>query len=128
MSEQNVTGKMVAYLRGEGWQVQRVESRLMKGIPDINYCRLDGLEGWIEMKNCKKPPNRLELTPEQFLWLRTRARLNKRVFVVFYVESLKVYGLIKAIQFIKFTANPLLSELEVKYFKDLKQIIADLTE
>lgn len=128
MSEQNITSRLVLHMRKQGFQVQRIESRLMKGIPDINFCSPRGAEGWIEMKNCKKPPSRLELTPEQFLWLRTRATLNHRVYVVFYIESSKAWCLVRATQFKSFTANPLTKDLLIETYRDLEQLFEGMKQ
>lgn len=50
-----------------------------KGVPDVNYCFPDGIEGWVE---CKKTETfRLDISPEQVSWAETRMRRGGRVFI-----------------------------------------------
>lgn len=48
------------------------------GVPDLNFC-IDGVEGWVEMKQTDGWAVTLE--PEQVSWLFRRHRNGGRVFV-----------------------------------------------
>ncbi len=48
------------------------------GVPDSNYC-LDGIEGWVECKQCEHW--RVELRPAQVGWIEQHTAAGGRVFI-----------------------------------------------
>lgn len=66
--------------------IQRFEDKLSGGIPDTNVC-WDGVEFWLEAKYVKDLPKRattkvkVDLRPDQALWLETRQRAGGFCFV-----------------------------------------------
>ena len=78
----------------------RVENPANPGTPDLNCC-LDGIEFWIEFKQVKTLPKRLEtpvftgcLEPHQALWAKLRTRAGGRSYVVGYVEEVNEFFII----------------------------------
>lgn len=70
--------------------LMRVENLVMAGPPDVNGC-YRGVEFWLELKHCDKPPARdstavfrdgVGLRPEQVVWLHRRARHGGRCWVL----------------------------------------------
>ena len=61
------------------WHWQSIESAMTgMGIPDSNFC-YQGLEGWVEFKECQGMMVRI--SPMQIGWLMRRARSGGRCFV-----------------------------------------------
>lgn len=65
---------------------QRIETSTALGVPDVNVCRLDGQECWIELK--VPVQNKIVLRKEQYAWGMRRAKMfNAKVWVaVFQME------------------------------------------
>lgn len=76
---------------GERSDLVRVENSAWPGTPDVSYC-LDGVEGWIELKQVEKwpirpaTPLRVEhFTAQQRAWLTRRSVAGGRVWVLLRV-------------------------------------------
>ena len=54
MSEKQDYNIMKKNLTIKNCRLDRVESMVIAGMPDVNFC-IDGVEGWIEMKSPKEP-------------------------------------------------------------------------
>jgi hypothetical protein len=70
--------------------LDRIENGLAPGIPDVHYC-LDGVSGWIELKNRAEPPKRASsivfsgdhgLRNEQIAWLLRYHHAGGRAFII----------------------------------------------
>ena len=65
--------------RGLPGHWQRIENRVGRGVPDLNYCLDERMEGWVELKavprspkNPSKPVKVSHFTKEQRFWHRER--------------------------------------------------------
>lgn len=50
-----------------------------QGVPDVNFCFPDGVEGWIENKISHGYA--VKISPHQIAWLERRSRVGGRTFV-----------------------------------------------
>jgi hypothetical protein len=62
------------------WQWTAIESPIAPGVPDSEYCTLDGVAGWIEFKAIDADAVRLR--PLQVNWIERRAGRRGRVTIV----------------------------------------------
>ena len=75
---------------GEHLDLQRVESPITPGLPDVNYCSGQGVEGWIELKSGDAPARAATpvfksqhgVSPAQVEWLVRRRRLGGRAWLL----------------------------------------------
>ncbi len=71
----------------------RVENRVERGTPDVNFCLPEGIEGWIELKAVPRWPVRDgplrvdHFTKDQRWWLRKRAKYGGRAGLLLRVDS-----------------------------------------
>jgi hypothetical protein len=65
------------HIPGADWQSVETWST-GQGVPDLNYC-LDGVEGWIELK--QTDANVVDIRPEQIAWAERRTRAGGRVLL-----------------------------------------------
>lgn len=72
--------------------IERIENMVGNGMPDVTFCILPGIEGFIELKWAprwpKDPTVILKLkhfTPQQRIWLRQRTRAGGRCYVLLQV-------------------------------------------
>ncbi len=71
----------------------RVENRVGRGTPDVNYCLPEGTEGWLELKSLGRFPANSDhefrirhFTRQQRFWIRARVRVGGVVAVLLRVE------------------------------------------
>ena len=81
--EQLLYVRIAAALTSSEWDVQRVESTIGRGIPDITACSKEFGEIWIEAKADKKRPR---LRPEQYAWMKRRAHYGGQCCVLIQDE------------------------------------------
>ena len=83
--------------------LQSIEDKYSKGIPDLNYCA-EGTEGWIELKimvgwpameNTPITSALRHLTPEQCNWMRRRTRHGGRTFLFIKIMTTREFMLFK---------------------------------
>ena len=72
--------------------LQRIETAIERGIPDLFYCTPEGVCGWIEGKYADKPVRetskvRLKVSVEQMAWHRSFSRFNGRVYILAKVSK-----------------------------------------
>ena len=73
------------------WQATRIENTTGNGVPDVTYTIVK--HGWIELKYIPKWPVRgptivkLPLRPEQKLWIESRGKLARYVWVICRIED-----------------------------------------
>ena len=72
---------------GNGWDAQRHEDKYSVGIPDVSFGAL-GVNGWIELKACKKwPTNGLpKFTTKQAGWLSSRGNMGGNCFILARID------------------------------------------
>lgn len=73
-------------LESKDVHVQRVETPVGQGVPDVNYCAL-GAEGWLELKAWTRKTRRGQfripnLRPAQLAWLRKRREAGGRAGIL----------------------------------------------
>lgn len=85
MSEANLWNLARKHL--DDFFLQRIETAIERGIPDLFYCSPTGVSGWIEGKYADKPVKetskvRLKISIEQVAWHRSFSRFKGRVFIL----------------------------------------------
>lgn len=86
MSEDGMWARLRPLMRG--LDPQRIENKLDKGVPDVNY-----IHGWIELKQIADWPVRdttivdVDVRTEQRVWLNRRSHMNGRVFLLLHVVA-----------------------------------------
>jgi hypothetical protein len=65
--------------RFPAWQWTAIESPVAPGVPDSEYCTLDGVTGWLEFKQIDA--NAVRLHPMQVNWIERRAGRRGRVTI-----------------------------------------------
>lgn len=78
-------------LGGKSTHIQRIESSVTQGIPDVNYC-INGVEGWLELKSWEKAIGRGDfyvpkLRPQQCAWLHRRSSAGGRALLLCRVSG-----------------------------------------
>lgn len=74
------------------WLATRIESSAGHCIPTVAYT-VDRMHGWLELKYIKEWPKipvtkvALPLRPEQKLWINTRGKLGRNVYVLCKIEN-----------------------------------------
>ncbi len=90
MSEES----MWTYIRtrmGKSWDAQRHEDKNSLGIPDVSY-GINGINGWIELKNIDKYPKRGKIrlthfTREQRFWLKNRQKYGGNCWLLLRIAQ-----------------------------------------
>lgn len=83
--------KSVRPLKAEGLHIQRLESPLTPGCPDVELC-LHGVQAWVELKSAARPkrpstPVAPGVRDDQIRWHRRRAQAKGRAFFLVQVGS-----------------------------------------
>ena len=72
---------------------ERIENRVARGTPDVNFCLPGGFEGWVELKVVSRWPVRggplrtPHFTDDQRWWLRTRTKYGGRAGLLLRVDK-----------------------------------------
>ena len=72
--------------------LQRIETAIERGIPDLFYCTPAVISGWIEGKYADTPVKetskvRLKVSVEQIAWHRSFSRFKGRVYILAKVSK-----------------------------------------
>ena len=70
-----------------GFFIQRIETQIERGIPDVHYVTYGGHSGWIEGKYLETPKRKntkvkLKLTIEQLAWHKAYEFYGGKVFIL----------------------------------------------
>ena len=71
----------------KGFFIQRIETQIERGIPDVHYVTYGGISGWIEGKYVKTPKRRktkikVGLSIEQLAWHKSYEFYGGKVFIL----------------------------------------------
>jgi len=71
----------------KGFFIQRIETQIERGIPDVHYVTYGGINGWIEGKYVKTPKRRktkikVGLSIEQLAWHKSYEFYGGKVFIL----------------------------------------------
>lgn len=85
-AEKNLYRQLRSNLEKYGVHLQRVETPVGQGVPDVNYCHR-GTEGWLELKSWSRKTERGQfkipsIRPAQIAWLRKRREAGGRAYLL----------------------------------------------
>lgn len=91
VSETAMVRLLRAHLGSRRFDIQRVETPVGVGVPDLNYCIL-GAEGWLELKAWHRKTNRgpfriPTIRSAQVAWLRKRREAGGRAYIMCNLNS-----------------------------------------
>jgi hypothetical protein len=106
MAETAVWAALRKHLRPKG-HIIRIENSTERGTPDVNYC-LDGVEGWIELKEIDAWPVRANTcvrldhyTNYQRIWHQLRSYANGRIHVLIHVPAARQWLMLRGLDAVK---------------------------
>ena len=86
MTERSFYQTLRKHLQPKGVHLQRIETSLVQGVPDVNFC-YQGVEGWIELKSIGHRTGSgvfkvAHLRPSQYAWIKRRCRAGGLVWLL----------------------------------------------
>ncbi len=90
MKEKDIYARMQERLRPKIF-LQRIESNIGLGIPDVAYTVNSTKSGWIELKVVKRFPKngvvKVPFRPGQYAWITRYCRYSQNVFLLLHLQN-----------------------------------------